>query len=70
MFRISKDADSFVDVETVEQIEPIIRRAEPGRYHINVITDDPLQFGHTSRRWGVGVKRADGSVVIDPDLWP
>jgi hypothetical protein len=30
----------------------------------------PFPSGHTSRRWGVGIKRADGSVAIEPDPWP
>jgi hypothetical protein len=34
MFRISQGADGpFVDVDSLEGIEPAIRRAEPGRYH-------------------------------------
>jgi hypothetical protein len=28
----------------------LIRRAKPGRYHIDEISADPLQSGHTSRR--------------------
>jgi hypothetical protein len=30
---------------------------------------DPLPSGHTSRRWGVGIKRSDGSVVFEADPW-
>jgi hypothetical protein len=55
-----------VDVETTAQIEPAIRAAKPGWYHIDEIIRDPLTSGRTSRRWGVGIKRADGSVVIQP----
>jgi hypothetical protein len=29
-----------------------------------------LSSGHASRRWGVGIKRPDGSLVVEPDPWP
>ena len=31
---------------------------------------DPLPSGHTSRHWGVGIRRPDASVAIEPDPWP
>jgi hypothetical protein len=31
---------------------------------------EPLPSGHTSRWWGVGIKRPDGSVAIEPDPSP
>ena len=53
MFRISKDAGGPVlDLESLAEIEHALRHAEPGRYRIDVIADDPLQFVQTSRRWG------------------
>ena len=47
-------------------IEPAIRSSEPSRYHVDEISRDPLPCGHTSRRWGVGIKRPDGTVVPRP----
>jgi hypothetical protein len=71
MFRISKDAAGpIVDVDTLDEIEPVIGCGEPGRYHIDEITRDPLPAGHASRRWGDCIKRADGSVVLECDPWP
>jgi hypothetical protein len=70
MFRISKGLDHVVDVDSLEQIEPAIRAGKPGRSHIDQIELDPLPSGHTSRRWGVGIKGADGSVQVQPDPWP
>ena len=29
-----------------------------------------MPSGHTSGRWGIGIKRADGTVAIEPDPWP
>jgi hypothetical protein len=69
MFRISKDANTVIDVAQADQIEPIIRSSAPGRYHFAQIEREPLPSGHTSRRWGVGLKMPDGSVVIERDPW-
>jgi hypothetical protein len=60
----------MTDVGTVEAVEGSIRDGKPGRYHIHQISAEPLPSGHTSRRWGVGIKRPDGSITLDPDLWP
>jgi hypothetical protein len=71
MFRISKDADHrVVDVDTLDEIEPVLRRAEPGRYHIDEITHDLRPSGYISYRWGVGIKWDDGSVMLERDPWP
>ena len=40
------------------------------RVEVDEISADPLPSGHTSRRWGVGLKRVDGTVALEPDLWP
>jgi hypothetical protein len=71
MFRISKGAaDPIVDVDTLDEIEPVIGCAEPGRYHIDEITRDPLPATQASRRWCDCIKRADGSVMLECDPWP
>jgi hypothetical protein len=67
--RISAELNNVVDVAQVDDIEPAHRALKPGRYHVNQIERDPLPSGHTSRRWGVGIKQPNGSVVIEPDRW-
>jgi hypothetical protein len=70
IFRISRpDDDQVVDVDSLGGVEKIIGPGAPGRHHVDEISADPLPSGHTSRRWGVGIKRADGRVVIEPDPW-
>jgi hypothetical protein len=70
IYRISRAGQvPILDVEQVEAIEPAIRSGRPGRYHVDVISADPLPSGHTSRHWGVGIKRGDGTVVVEPDPW-
>ena len=71
MFRISRDGrEPIVDVDQVEAVEAAIRSSAAGRYHVDEISADPLPSGHTSRRWGVGIKRPDGVVTLDRDPWP
>ncbi len=71
MFRISQNGqEPIIDVDSIEQIELASQSSPPGRYHVDEISADPLPSRHTSRRWGVGVKRADGVVALEPDPWP
>jgi hypothetical protein len=71
IYRISRNGhELIIEVDQVEAIEPAIRSSEPGLYHVDEISADPLPSGHTSRRWGVGIKLRDGAVVIEPDPWP
>jgi hypothetical protein len=70
MFRISNDMDwPIVKAHDVADIVTAIRVAKPGRYHIDEITVDLLPSGRIVRHWGVVIKRADGSVVFEPDEW-
>ena len=70
MYRISPNGhEPIVDVDQVGEIEPVVPRSKPGRYHVDEISADPLPSGHTSRRWGVGIKRHDGTVRLKPDPW-
>jgi hypothetical protein len=69
MFRNSGKDDFIVDLPTVEQFEPVNRNAEPGPYHVDETSTKPVPSGHTARRCGIGTKRADGSVEIEPDPW-
>jgi hypothetical protein len=70
IFRISRpDDDPVVDADSLGGVEKIIWSGKPGRYHVDEIGADALASGHTSRRWGVGIKRDDGTVTIEPDRW-
>jgi hypothetical protein len=70
IFRISRPYDDrVVDVDFFGGVEKIIGSSSPGRYHVDEISADQLPSGHGSRRWGVGIKRADGTVVIELDPW-
>jgi hypothetical protein len=71
MYRISRAGqEPIIDVGQVEAIKPAIGSSEPGRYHVDQISSDRMPGGYTSRRWGVGIKRPDGTVNREPDRWP
>jgi hypothetical protein len=70
IYRVSRSGhEPVTDVGCIERIEAVIRAGNPGRYHVDQISAEPLPSGHTSRRWGAGVKRSDGLVTIEPDPW-
>jgi hypothetical protein len=56
--------------DSQEGIKRVIEGLGPCRYHVDEFSSDPLPSGHTSRRWGVGIKHPDGVVTLDPDPWP
>jgi hypothetical protein len=68
MFRISRNGqEPVIDVDQVDAIEPTIRSSAPGRYRMDEFSCDPLPSDHSSRRWGVGIKRHDGTVAVESD---
>lgn len=71
VFRVSRPNDDLVvDADSIAAIEGFIRSVKPGRYHVDEISSDPLPSGHTSRRWGVVINHADGTVAMEPHPWP
>jgi hypothetical protein len=71
IYRITHpDRDEITDVGSIEAIEKAIRSGEPGRYHIDQISSEPIASGHASRRWGKAMRRPDGSMILDRDPWP
>ena len=64
------DGDPIGSAESIPGLARLFADVPPGRYHIDEISHDPLPSGHTSRRWGIAVKRGDSSVSIARDIWP
>jgi hypothetical protein len=67
MFRISNGVDRIIDVAQIDEIGRVMRALEPGFYYVDEMSADLRPSGHSSRRWGVAIKRQDGSVVLEPD---
>jgi hypothetical protein len=71
MFRISRCTDGpIVDVVTFGQLVAALQSGKRGRFRIDELNYDLMTSGLTSRRWGVGIKWADGTVVIERDRAP
>jgi hypothetical protein len=70
VFWVNHSGEGTADADSIERAWELVRDGEPGRYHIDEISAEPLPSGHTSRRWGVGIKRPDGTVMLEPDPWP
>jgi hypothetical protein len=68
VYRISRPGRE--PINDVDSVEGAIRDDEPGRIHVDQISDEPPASGHTGHRWGIGIKRPDGTVTIDPDPRP
>jgi len=68
IYRVSRAGQE--PITDVDSVETVVQAGGPGRYHVDEISADPLPSGHTSRRWGVGIKRDDGTVTIKSDRWP
>lgn len=64
------DGEPIGTAHSVEGVWDTLEPLPPGRYHVDEISSDPLPNGHTSRRWGVGIKRGDWMISIDRDPWP
>jgi hypothetical protein len=69
MFRISNGLDRIIEVAQIDEIGRVLRALEPGCYYVDEISADLLPGGHSSRRWGVAIKKQDGSVVMEADPW-
>jgi hypothetical protein len=63
MFRVSR-GNVIDDAETIDGAREIIRGQEPDRDHMDVISRDPLPTGHTSRRWGAGIKFPESHATL------
>jgi hypothetical protein len=65
MFRISCEGRPIVVVGTVKAVKAAICSSEPGRYEIHLVGDKSPPAGQDLRRWGSGIKLADGSFEIE-----
>jgi hypothetical protein len=69
VFIISHPDAGPIFIRSVELIEAAVQSSQPGRYQIDRLHVDPLTSDRTSRRWGIGIKHDDGSIVIEPEPW-
>ena len=67
MFRVSHRGEGLDDADTIEGARGIVRGQPPGRYDVDEITAKSLLSGDTTQRWGVAIKRPDGTVELPSD---
>ncbi len=65
----NSDGEPIGTALSIHSLEWLLEGVPPGRYHIDEISNDPLPSGHTSRRWGIAVKRIDSSVSVARQIW-
>ena len=54
VFRIvDRDGEILADADSLDGVTEIVRRAPPGRYHVDEISADPLPSGHTCPALGL-----------------
>jgi hypothetical protein len=70
--QIIKDGDIIVSVGTPEEVTVALASARPGRYVIeeSSMAGELLPGGYSRQRWGVAIRQADGSVMIEPEPAP
>ena len=66
----SRKGEGIDDADTIEVARAIVRGNLPSRHNLAEIGAQRLPTGHTGRHWGAGIKRVDGSMILQPDSWP
>ena len=66
MFVIISPDGGPVYVQSLEKVDLALLSLLPGRYDIDEVTIDPLTSKCALRRWGIGIKRNDGAVALEP----
>jgi hypothetical protein len=71
ILRINDESgDPIGTARSIVGVAELLFDSRPGVYHIDEISADRLPCGHTSRRWGIAIKRGDSMVSIARELWP
>ncbi len=68
MFRISS-GDAGFDADLIDGARDALRDRLVGRYDADEIRADAPLGGYSSRRRGVAIMGADGSVILERDPW-
>ena len=70
--QIIKDDDIVASASRPEAVAKILKGAWPGRYVIeeSSMAGETLRSGYTCQRWGIAIRKDDGSVVLEPEPAP
>jgi hypothetical protein len=72
VLQIIKGDDIIANVGTIEEVTAALSDAEPARYIVeeSSMAGELLPSGYTCQRWGVAIRRANGTVVLEPESAP
>jgi len=70
--QIIKGDDIIANVSTPEEVTVALMGVRPGRYVIeeSSMAGELLASGYSCQRWGVAIRQAYGSVMLEPDAAP
>jgi hypothetical protein len=72
VLRIITGDDIVASATGPEEAAAILKGAWPGRYVIeeSSMARELLPSGYTCRRWGIAIRKVDGSVTLEPEPAP
>jgi hypothetical protein len=72
VFQIIRGDNIIANVGTLEEVTAALQIAEPGRYVIeeSSMAGEFLPSGYSWQRWGVAIRQADGTVMLEPEPAP
>jgi hypothetical protein len=72
MLRLIRDPTCYTTAASPDEIAKALRHERPGRFVVEEVSPagQLLPSGHSCRRWGTAIRKADGQVTLEPDPWP
>jgi hypothetical protein len=72
VLQIIKGDDIVASASRPEEIAATLKGAWPGRYVIeeSSMARELLPSGYTCQRWGIAIRKADGTVELEPEPAP
>jgi hypothetical protein len=72
VFQIIRGDNIVANVSKPSEITAALQGAEPGRYVVeeSSMAGEFLPSGFTCQRWGVAIRRANDTVVLEPEPAP
>ncbi len=59
-------------VRSLGEVTAVLRSAKPGRYDVveSSMSGELLPSGYSYEQWGVAIRQADGTVMLEPEPTP
>jgi hypothetical protein len=66
---VNSQGELLASADSIGCVKGLVGDLDPGRSTVDEIRGEPAPSGHTSRRWGVILQLADGTIISEPDPW-